>query len=264
MAKSKATIQSLPVFLVTCAKSPPDRLESAQRELSKLGLLEQLTVISGATAEDAEIDTLYDPKMNRKWLKRPLARAEVAIYASHRRAWQTLLDSGAGGALILEDDFLARDPHVFQNVLMHWPALLGDGRDIVKLFDFQKKRGPHVAEFSTELSGISLAKWRRPTAGMVAYLISKEGARKFLSRQRIFRQVDEDTKYYWELGLNIWSVPGCPIIDNSMNLGGSLVDQDRQAKRRRSLTRSLWGNFLSLDRKLRTRWHLALERRRSF
>jgi GR25 family glycosyltransferase involved in LPS biosynthesis len=245
-------------FIVTCAKSPPARLHSARRELAALDPAIRSNVVMGAVAEDAEIDRLYDARRNRRCMKRGLTRTEIAIYASHRMAWQAVLDAGVPCALVLEDDFRIRDPALARRTLSAWPALMAEGRNLVKLFDFAKPR-PHRAALERQVDGVPLVKWAAPTAGMVAYLITADGARKFLSRKRVFRQVDEDIKYFWELGLDIWSVPGSPIVDSSADLGGSLVEGERRANRTRTLGRSLWGNALTVDRKLRTKWHLSLE-----
>ena len=67
-------------------------------------------------------------------------------------------------------------------------------------------------------------------------------------------------KYFWELGLDIWSVPGNPVIEVSDRLGGSLVHTDRDQTKTRRLVRSIWGNLLTADRKIRTRLHLQRER----
>ena len=113
--------------------------------------------------------------------------------------------------------------------------------------------------FRDTAGGVPLVKWSAPTAGMVAYLISRAGARKLLARDRVYRQVDEDLKHYWELGLDIWSVPGNPVAEVSDKLGGSLIDDDRENLRNRVLARSLWGNVLTTERKIRTRLALARE-----
>jgi GR25 family glycosyltransferase involved in LPS biosynthesis len=159
---------------------------------------------------------------------------------------------------VLEDDFGFRDVGQVSRVLESWPAML-EQRDIVKLFDFEK-RAVNRPMFSRRAGGVELVKWRSPTAGMVAYLISRQGAQKFLARDRIFRPVDEDVKYFWELGLNIWSVPGNPVIEVSEHLGGSLVNTDRDQTKTYRFVRSIWGNLLTADRKIRTRLHLQRER----
>ena len=91
--------------------------------------------------------------------------------------------------------------------------------------------------FQRKVDDVTLVKWSSPTAGMVAYLITREAAQKLLSQTQIWRQVDEDTKLFWEF--YIWSVQGCPIVDNSDALGGSLIVSERQQARQGNLPRSL-------------------------
>jgi GR25 family glycosyltransferase involved in LPS biosynthesis len=249
-----------PAFILTCAKSPPARLDSAHRQIVALHPQIDPRIVMGAVAEDPEIDRLFDAARNRRRAKRPLTRTEIAIYATHRRAWRRLLDEDLPFGLVLEDDFRVRDPARARRAVQGCAAVLGDGRDVVKLFDFERRR-PLRAARTARINDVPLVKWRTPTAGMVAYLISRAGARKLMSRDRVFRQVDEDIKYFWELDLDIWSVPGCPIADHSAALGGSLVELERKANRRHGVARSLLGNILTIDRKLRTTWHLALEKR---
>ena len=146
------------------------------------------------------------------------------------------------------------------SVLDGWSAVLGDGRDIVKLFDFEKK-GANRPAFECRAGGVRLVKWQAPTAGMVAYLIARSGATKLLARDKIFRQVDEDLKHFWELGLDVWSVPGNPVAEVSEHLGGSLIDRERASLRNRALGRSLWGNVLTAERKIKTWLHMAREGR---
>ncbi|MGH1329342.1 MAG: glycosyltransferase family 25 protein [Paracoccaceae bacterium] len=260
MSKVSAT-KPLKVLIVTCRKSPPERIATARRALKALGIPLDIEIINGFVSEDAQIDQLYDAPRNRRWMKRPLSRSEIAVYASHRAAWAHLINSGHPAALIFEDDFAILNQEVVTQVITDWRAILGTQRDIVKLFDFEKRR-PNRPVFETNIGGIDLVKWAAPTAGMVGYLISTEGAEKFLSRKRIYRQVDEDTKYFWEFGLNIWSLRDNPIDEQSPTLGGSLVEQSRQELRGRSLGRAIWGNLLVMGRKGRTKAIFWLEKQK--
>lgn len=257
MSEASVEQPGLLVQIVTCRKSPAGRVASATRMLDGLGLDLDIEIVDGFVGEDALIDTLYDAAANPWRSKHPLSRTEVAVYASHRLAWRRLLDSGRRAALVLEDDFGLRDPALVSRVAQNWHAVLEAGPDIVKLFDLEKRGGPNRPFATHRVNGIELVKWSAPTAGMVAYLISRDGAEKFLARERIYRQVDEDTKYFWELGLDIWSVPGNPVTEVSADLGGSLVEDARRKAKRRSLLRSFWGNVLTARRKILTRRHLA-------
>lgn len=248
-------------LVVTCRISPRQRIDSALRKIAELNVPLKVEVIDGLVAQDAEVDMLYDARRNRLGMKRPLTRVEVAVYGSHRCAWEELVRSGRPAALILEDDFAIRDQTTFLSAIQNSAKILGTQRDVVKLFDFEKKKANRVL-IQHEVEDVTLVKWSSPTAGMVAYLITREAAQKFLSRSKVWRQIDEDTKYFWELGLDIWSVPDCPVVDDSNALGGSLIESARQQNCKRRLLRSLWGNVLAVNRRLRTRYYLGLERKK--
>lgn len=258
MLRAENDGSDLLVLIVTCSKSPPERLVSVSKELAALNLSLKFEIVDGCIATDASVDEIYDPRRNNIRMKRPLSRIEIAVYASHRLAWQRLIDSDYAAALVFEDDFTIDDPDVVKSIILRWGDVLGEGRDIVKLFDFEKRKENRAVR-EAKAGDVNLVKWASPSAGMVSYVISRDGAQKFLSRQKVFRQVDEDIKYFWELGLNIWSVRQNPVSEISHKLGGSLVEFDRKKIRKRSLLRSFWGNLLAVDRKLRTRLYFALE-----
>lgn len=238
-----------PVMILTCAASPPDRLPSALAEAQGLVTSDRVVVIDGMVASAADVRNNFDARRARRQSKWPPTDSEIAVYETHRRAWQRLVDGPWRQALVVEDDFRVRHPALVRACLANAAALLADGRDIVKLFDYPRRaaRGKAIV---TDVAGIPLVKWRRPRAGMVAYLISRAGAGKFLARRRFFRVVDEDIKYFWELGLDIWSLPVSAIVDASHELGGSTIDEGRKSVRRRTPLRTLHGMAISMHRKL--------------
>lgn len=215
---------------------------------------QRVDIVHGFIAEDCAVDALFDRRRARWLSKRPPTRAEVAAYASHRLAWQRLLQGSHEAALILEDDFQVCDPQVVRRAIAASGELLSGGRHLIKLFDFPRQRG-RDRSIRCSVAGLDLIKWERTRAGLVGYLISREGAARLLARNRVFRVVDEDIKFFWELGLDIWSIPGNPVVDASHEIGGSLLEGGRQASRRRSVRRSLHGLLLNLHRDVMTRWH---------
>lgn len=230
---------------------PPDgpRRRSAAAQMKAIGW--PFAMVEGCVASDEQIDALYSAPLNRWRTKRPLALGEVAIYASHRRALRTFLDSDAKHGLILEDDFGFVEPERFAARI---EALLSTSIawDVIKLFDFQ----PRGVARRRPAGDIHIVHYVSPTAGMVGYLVSREGAGKLLSRQSVFRQIDEDTKYYWELDLRVYSTEPNLVREISADLGGSLIETERQRIRcDRSLGRSLKGLVVSANRKLRHKWH---------
>lgn len=238
------------IFVLTCRISPRDRVRAAMAEAEAVFGSGKARLVDGMIASDPRVDTLFDPLRARLFSKYRMTRGEIATYGTHRLGWKTLLAGNHAHALILEDDFHVLDPARVRHVLAHADDLLDDGRHLLKLFDFPRERRNHF-HIRRSVVGIEMAKWRRARAGMVAYLISREGARRLLARDRIFRAVDEDIKYFWELGLDIWSLPDNAIVDASADRGGSLLESDR-SNRRRHLLRSLHGMALAAHRN----WHL--------
>ena len=249
MPETDARRTATPVMILTCAVSPPGRLASARREAERLVPPERIVVVDGMVATAPDLREHFDARRARvesKWMPTP---GEIAVYETHRRAWRALLDGPWSEALVVEDDFRVVHPALVGACLANAAALLGDGRDIVKLFDFPRAGSGNRA-IVADVAGIPVVKWRHPRAGMVAYLISRAGAGKFLARDKFFRVVDEDTKLSWELGLDIWSLPVNAIVDASPELGGSIIDEDRRNVRRRTLLKSMHGTVIGLRRRL--------------
>lgn len=251
MSNLNVTESTVLVQILTCAKSPEERLAHSQNQLNQhlKGLPAQF--VMGYVADDPIVSHIYDERQNKRKLKRELTQTEIAVYAGHRKAMQNFLDSNFSASLILEDDFLFSDPELVRLCIQEAGAILVEGRNLIKLFDFLSAHHKAAAIYETEVRGVSLVKHKSPSAGMAAYLISREGAQRFLARPKIFRMIDEDIKYFWELGLEIWSVPNNPIAETSTSLGNSLIEVGRaQQKKQKSLARSLFGNLLTAHRKI--------------
>lgn len=258
--KSKSILDAnLPILIITCSASPPERIASALKQLEALNTISNIHFVNGYVSNDLIISKIFDRKRSFLWTKRPLSLVECAVYASHRKAHSMILEKGYKTALIMEDDFKIHSQETVENVIKHGHKILASGPDMLKLFDFRKKKKGNKPAISKDGSGINMVKWQNATAGAVAYVISAQGAKKFLRRKKIFRQIDEDTKYFWELGLDIWSVPGCPIRESATELGGSLVEESRIALHTDSILRKLWGNCLTVHRKIRAKWALRKE-----
>lgn len=249
-----------PVMILTCAVSPPDRLASALRQAERLVPQDRVVVIDGMVATADNLRDNFDSQRARRDSKWMPTASEIAVYETHRRAWRRLLDGPWRQALVVEDDFRVVHPALVDACLAKADALVGAGRHIVKLFDFPRSRDTDWALVG-EAAGIPIVKWRHPRAGMVAYLISREGADRFLARRKIFRVIDEDTKHYWELGLDIWSLPVNAIVDVSVELGGSIIDGERKGIRHRTFLRSMHGMLIGTRRRLANARVFARERR---
>lgn len=246
------TTDKTAVLILTCKRSPPGRVEHASRQATTHFSRDQVRIVEGYISSDTEVDRLFDQARARIWSKDCPSRSEIAAYATHRLAWKTLLDGPCEHALILEDDFHLEDPALIKAAVDQAPALLANGRHMIKLFDYPRDRSKGVG-IEMNIGSIPLVKWQRTRAGLVGYLLSREGARRLLQRQKVFRVVDEDIKFFWEIGLDIWSIPGNPVREIASNLGGSLLEAERSRKRARTLLRSIKGILLACHRDLHTR-----------
>ncbi len=210
------------------------------------------TFVAGYRPEDPEIDRSYSEALNRASMKRPLSRGEVAAYLSHRRALAAFLETDAEFALVMEDDFGAVDPENFRAQIsklvqapLHW--------DIIKLFDYQLRKKPRAR---LNLGTIDLVEYPSPTAGMVAYLVRRSGAEKLTRRPVLFRPIDEDIKFYWEIGIYAFSVIPNLVSELSDKLGGSTIEPERfRIRSQRSFWRALHGNRIEVKRRWMHIWN---------
>lgn len=201
------------------------RRKSARAQLAALGW--QFSFVDGFTPQSAEAIAMYDAAQNLRRSKRPLAPAEIATYASHRKAMYEFLKTDEPVALILEDDFCLIEPDSFGfriATLLQAPVEW----DILKLFDFQERRAIEWLP----AGDVRIVSHGSPAAGMVGYLITRRGAESILRRRAVYRPIDEDIKFFWELKLRVLSVEPNLIADIGHQLGGSLLEPHRHEIRK--------------------------------
>ena len=248
---------NIAAFVLTFEGAGSMRRDSATRQMRQFQPALSWHMVSGYNADDAGLEQHYDAALNRKHSKRPLGCGEIAVYAGHRKMMRQFLETGRPFGLFLEDDFASLD------AASRWRHLIGNvegimgGKDMLKLFDF----GPPKSGFLERDSHgpIEMVKPLSVGAGVVGYVLSRNGAQKILSRQKIFRQIDEDIKYFWELGLDIWAVRPQMVREISDVLGGSFLEAERSAikKRHRNVVTSMRGNYLALRKLALNRIHRA-------
>ena len=247
--------QTLPAFVLTFDGAGHTRRDSVIRQMQRFDGRIDWRFVRGYGSGDAELVSQYDAALNRRYSKRPLGRGEMAAYAGHRRMMKRFLETGRAYGLFVEDDFgwrgtTAQWHHLFGNI-----DTVMTGKDMLKLFDFGPSKSGHVERM--EYGPIEAVKPLSVGAGVVGYVLSRQGAAKMLSRPRFFRQIDEDIKYYWELGLEIWAVRPEMIAEISASLGGSYLESERALikQRHRNLATSVKGNLLALRKMALNRYH---------
>lgn len=247
-------------FILTVDEEGSARRRHAETEVTALSV--PWRFIEGYRKTDPALDKHYSSLMNVLLHKRSLTPGEIAVYAGHRRIWRAFVESGLDYALVLEDDFRVLDRARLLASMRDLTAHPDDW-DVVKFFDYR----PKTVVASLQIGATTAVAHKYPASGAVAYLIGAQAARALLARRRIFRAIDEDLSHPWEFSIRVWSTEPNTVEEASQNLGGSILEQDRERLRKnRRMLRSLWGNVLQgvkLARSLLYRRKLTARRGRS-
>ncbi len=225
---------SLPVYLINLPRDG-QRLQAMTRQLQDLALpFEVLPAVCGRDLLPAERAALYDEQTNARRFHAPLVDGEIGCYASHLRAWQRLLDSGAPAALVLEDDVLLR-PSLLP--VLRALASRPHGWQMVKLIGRDVERPWHPKVLT---DGVALIGYRRLPSLTSAYVLSREGAASLLAaRRRFFRPVDTDLRHWWECGLSVAGAYPYPVAHAQSGEESRIGQRDLNGGARRRW-RKLW------------------------
>ncbi len=245
-----------PCYVLTLDAPGGTRYASASSQLAHLGI--EAVFVNGIPLDERETADLYSPLWNLLCMKRAMTPGEVSVYLGHRKIWQQLVTDGHERALVLEDDFFVQDERQFLHAI-HDACSVANHWDIVKLFDYRHKRP--IQRWRVNQSELVL--FRYASSGCVAYLINAETATRLLKQQLIYRPIDEDWSHPWERNLRILSVDPNPVIEIAPELGGSLLEAERQQTKalHRNWGRKLYGNVLALNKAVRSiRWKRRMAR----
>jgi glycosyl transferase family 25 len=216
-----------------------DRRENIERQLKAAGIAaERIDGVNGLAVPHDLREYFFE---NDK-LCSSLKPGEVGCYASHLKALKTLLARGLDYALVVEDDaILPHDlPQIVQTVLVNAPPAW----DYIHLSGDVQRAFKPVA--SLGVTG-KLVRYSRVPGGTVGYLISREGARKFLVPSKRIWPIDTDFRRPWTFRLDIFGVHP-RVINHSDDLGSPIQALGGRALQRRGLPKpsrhSLTGNPL--------------------
>lgn len=144
---------------------------------------------------------------------RPLTRGEIGCYSSHYTLWKQLADDDVDQYLVLEDDVIVDWQYLESFLAEHHQAA---GNDYIRLYYKQPVRSrvlqKNFLSRSTrliELSGHSF--------GTQAYLVTKNGARRFMAQARkVTRPIDDEMDRSWVHGIPNRAVFPFPVIEQSV------------------------------------------------
>lgn len=194
---------SIPIFVINLATSE-ERWRNTQQRFAQYGIdVQRLDAVYGAHLNEDERLSLYNPSLNQKQYHRALSVGEIGCYASHRKAWQSVIDSGSDFGIVAEDDIRVSE-HIEQ-ALQTLDTLKFDW-DLIKLAPYQNKSRRVV--FSQSVNDqFQLIVHQKPLTGCAAYAISKRAAQKLLSTTSPFgRPVDTDLQHTWEHNIDIYAL----------------------------------------------------------
>ena len=240
---------SVPIYVLTVDDDDGPRRTHCSTVFTGLKL--NPIFMRGTVWNDLPSDRKYSAWKNFFFAKRGLSDQEVAVYLGHRKIWAQVIKGQSDVALVVEDDLAILDDDKFLHVLANASGLRS--WDILKLFDF----APKAIVASHEWQGVTIVDYKYPASGCVAYLITRDAARRLLQRHRFYRPVDEDMSWCWEFDLCVRSVSPNIVAEVSHELGGSLIEESRLAlRKRKNHWRSLMGMILAVIKQVRARRHL--------
>jgi glycosyl transferase family 25 len=186
---------------------------------------EILEAVDGRHLTDAD-RALVDHDGRRRITPYPLSDNEIGCCISHCRAMQIIRDSGERMGAIIEDDAaLSAD---FPRVLQAIEALPAPF-DIIDLHRTFKKKETFVP-CRPLLPGFALGRIGYSHINATGYVISREGARKFLSIMPPFNHmVDKEMHRTWANGIDLYGLE-TPVVSHA-DEGHSYIDETREHDR---------------------------------
>ena len=207
------------------------RMEHMRTQLNRLSMpFERFAAVNGPAPPEEVKHYFSDPSAF-------LSPGEIGCYASHL----ILCDRIARGlllapVLVLEDDveLSANLPFLLRRLVAELPA----GWDIVRLSRASKRAEMRVARLDPEHE---LVRFSHVPTSTGAYLISRQGAEKFLAPRARRLPIDQDLRRVWAWRLNMFGVSPAPVRadvleQSSINLNG-VARASQIARREASMRR---------------------------
>lgn len=199
-----------PEIIVINLDRDEERMTHMRRELERAGVAyERFSALRGDELPP-DLARYFPVEVN-------LSPGEIGCYASHLAIMQRVADGALPSPmLVLEDDVAL--PHDIARTIERLLAALPASWDIVRL-SYPSKR---VMQNVAPLGAADLVRYTHVPVSTGAYLISREGARKFLARRPRDLPIDQDLRRVWAWRLTTYGVSPPPIRADA--LGGSSID----------------------------------------
>lgn len=200
-------------------------LDRATARRAQVAVLQDMLPLPAEVVAAVDAQLLSDPqtqaycrKLARPYYPFALRLSEIAIFMSHRRCWQKIIDEELDAALILEDD-LELDAEIFPRALSLTQNNLRPG-DFVR-FPI-KQRGTVIENVAVDGS-IKLQSYDQVGLGTQGQLVTYQAAKALLAASEQFdRPVDDFIKMQWLHEVRVLTVWPSGVQEISGALGGSL------------------------------------------
>jgi len=197
------------------------RLGAVSNALSIAGIaFHRIAAMDARVVPPDELAAYYDPARNRRGYFVPMTEGEIACFLSHRKAWQTFLDSSdAPYAVFLEDDV---EPLCSAGVIEEVLDFLNAERlpTLIKLFH------PRAigAGLSKPQCNYSVSRPLVAPLGAVAQAMNRAAAQALLNgTTRLFEPVDVAIQRWWDFGIRVRLVTPGLFDECSIKSGGSTL-----------------------------------------
>ena len=211
-------------------------------EFARTGIGYEVWPAVDARALTDEDRSLVDQQARRRLGLYPIPDGSLANTLSQRAAMQDLVNNGPEMMAVFEDDSR------FDSAL---PAVLSALCEHCDLFDIvvlqRRNPGRKFVPCTTLPTGHALGRVRFADYGSNGYVITREGARRFLERTpRMVREIDQALSRFWDNGLDVLYVHP-PVVSHDRAVESQIEDTRHE---RRSLHRPARRRPVVLARRL--------------
>jgi len=209
------------IILISLIRAAARREQMRTRFQSLALAYEILDATDGANLT-ADQRARVDHDGRKRITRYPLTDNEIGCYFSHLRAMTTIAEGPAPMGVIMEDDVTLSPDLALALAAIETHALPFDAIDLHRTL----KKHEIFAPCARLAPDLDLGRIGYTHMNLQGYVISREGAQRFLSRTpRITHAVDKELHRYWANGLNIYGLSR-PMVAHADG-GHSMIDETR-------------------------------------
>jgi glycosyl transferase, family 25 len=193
--------------------------------------------VSGVVGRDLQLPIAEFSAVHWRWLhgKHPNL-GQIGCYLSHRKVWQTLLESNAEIAMVCEDDIIPNKN--LKSIIDQALREYSNCWDILRLSGFHNARPQQVCRLDDEFSlAINLTR----LCGTGCYVVTRHAAEVLLRELNPMKvPIDHAIDREWFYGLKAMAVDPLPVKQNPDELPSSIP---AMRKEKLPIWKRYWGVF---------------------